>query len=263
MLDIPELDDTIYQQLGLHDLTQCALVSKKWHTLVTPHLWRDVSGKDPYSLDCTMWAFFRMIQKDYNAEKRYQELQDGEQSTQARSPLPLSALSKYGHLIRVLPDPNQISGPPEMLQHLLRHCHPDVQVKYFRMSIEAIDHESDNPWKAIVDFTLPRVRELSIDIKGTPRSSSISKFMDVLDLRSVVLEKLNLYVRISNMETKVELMENEPKTCTSLRELLFYRVEFNTGPRSFGRRCSGDVVAWRNCGYSNALDLFKDLHKAC
>ncbi|KAK3811120.1 MAG: hypothetical protein J3Q66DRAFT_58918 [Benniella sp.] len=241
MLDITELDDMIYPQLRRHDLAQCALVSKKWHSLVIPHLWRDVSGESTYSIDCTMWAFFRMIREDYNAEKRYQELQDGEQSTQARSPLPLSALSKYGHLIRVLPDPNQISGPPEMLQHLLRHCHPDVQVKYFRMSIEAIDHESDNPWKEIVDFTLPRVRVLYIDINGTPRSSSISKWMDVLDRRSVVLERLRLNVRIPNMETKVEPMEHEPKTCTSLRELLFYRVEYNTGAEEFWsslfRRC--------------------------
>jgi len=241
MLDIPKLDNMICRQLEANDLAQCALVSKKWHSLVIPHIWRDISGTTPYSLDAKVRVFFRMIQEDYNAEKRYQALQGAEQSTQARSPLPLSALSKYGHLIRLLPYPTQLLGSPELLQHLFRHCPPDVQVKYFQMIIEAIDDESGNPWKAIDDFTLPRVRHLFVDINGTPRSSSISKLMDLLDLRSVVLEMLDLEVCIPNMEIKIEPTENEPKTCTSLRELVFFLVEYNTGTEEFWsslfRRC--------------------------
>ena len=239
MLDIPELDNMICRQLEANDLTQCALVSKKWHSLVIPHIWRDISGTSPYFLDAKVRVLFRMIEEDYDAEKQYQELQDGEQSTQAQSPLPLSALSKYGHLIRLLPDPTQFS--PELLQHLFRHCTPEVQVRYFPMSIEDIDHESGNPWKAIVDFTLPRVRHLDVDMRDTPRASSISKLMDLLDLHSVVLERLDLGVRIPNMEIKVEPTENEPKTCTSLRELVFFLVEYNTGTEEFWsslfRRC--------------------------
>jgi hypothetical protein len=45
MLDIPELGDMICQLLSPHDLAQCAQVSKRWDSIVTPHLWRDLSWR--------------------------------------------------------------------------------------------------------------------------------------------------------------------------------------------------------------------------
>jgi hypothetical protein len=84
MPDTPELGDLILEQLGRHNLAQCALVSKKWHTLVIPHLWRDTSGTSPYPMDDSVRIFFQTIQEDYTAEQRYKEWQDAEPSTQAQ-----------------------------------------------------------------------------------------------------------------------------------------------------------------------------------
>src|SRR5690349_17531954 len=44
MLDLPEIDNMICQQLSRHDLTQCARVNKKWHTIVIPYIWHDLSS---------------------------------------------------------------------------------------------------------------------------------------------------------------------------------------------------------------------------
>ncbi|KAK3810940.1 MAG: hypothetical protein J3Q66DRAFT_404338 [Benniella sp.] len=46
MLDIPELDELICQQLSRHDLVQCTRVYKKWHRIVVPEIWRDLSSEN-------------------------------------------------------------------------------------------------------------------------------------------------------------------------------------------------------------------------
>ena len=238
MLDIPELDDMICRQLVLHDLAQCALVSKKWHTLVIPYIWRDLSWMTQYCTSTKVRDFFRMVNEDYIAEQQCQDLQGAEQSTQARSILPLSALSRYGRWIRVLPDPYQLSNLQEPLLNQFLHYAPDAQVKYFWMAIEYMDSES--PQKAIVDFALPRVQRLRVGVHGTPRSSSISKLMHLLDQPSIALERLELEVTISNM-IEDEPMENEPETCTTLRELVFCQYYPDTDTETFlsmlFRRC--------------------------
>jgi len=266
MLDIPELSDLICGQLGRHDLVQCAQVSKKWHALVIPHLWRDLSWiNEELILSTVASAFLRIVQEDYLAEQGYRELYDVKQSTRAQPSRPMSALSKsghrarllqnpnnestrappshplpalskYGHCIRLLPNPYSFSQPQAHLRHLLKRCSPDVQVKYFSMDIADMDLDPGHPKKAIVDFTVPRVRSLHVFAVETPPPSSVSKFMDLLDQRSIALERLELVVYISNMrrtDAMGEPMENGPKTCRTLKELVFIQFEYNAGAEGF------------------------------
>jgi len=75
-MDIPELDEMIIRQLKLRDLSRCVRVSKKWHQLFVPYLWRDLSclshHKNPAS--ARGQAFAKFILEDYlleNNTKRY------------------------------------------------------------------------------------------------------------------------------------------------------------------------------------------------
>lgn len=43
VFDVPHLKDKVTQQLALHDLTQCVLVSRDWHAWFSPTLWRNVN----------------------------------------------------------------------------------------------------------------------------------------------------------------------------------------------------------------------------
>jgi hypothetical protein len=103
MLEIPELDGMICQQLWPQDLAQCARVNKRWHSIVIPHLWRDL----------TYWnrrqACVQMVADDYLEEQQRQNLPSERQSSH------MSALSKYGHWIRLLP--NEVYLRDAFLKH--------------------------------------------------------------------------------------------------------------------------------------------------
>jgi len=233
MLGTTELDNMVCQRLSLQDLARCARVSKMWHALVVPHLWRD--------LRWLRWQwderFRSLIQKDYREEQQRQKSQDGghtmEQLVQP-SP-PLSALSKYGHWIRLLPDPSKIFEPmyasrysnkdarerqearqeaEELLQHLLQRS-PNGQV-------ESVEVDTWSLERTIADLALHRVRRLHIDYNHA--SSGFSKLMSLLSQCSAtVLQELELQV-ITPSHTETNGLEEEPtdhdhKSWTFLKRL--------------------------------------------
>ncbi|KAK3811050.1 MAG: hypothetical protein J3Q66DRAFT_350859 [Benniella sp.] len=217
MLGTPELDNMVCQRLSPQDQARCARVSKTWHALIVPHLWRDLRW-----LGWRAERFMSLIQQDYREEQQRQKSQNGghamEQLVQP-SP-PLSALSKYGRWIRLLPDPCRIfSGgsaqeAQELLQHLLQRS-PNGQV-------ESVDVDTWSLERTIADLALPRVRHLHIDYNHA--SSGFSKLMSLLSQCSVtVLQELELNV-ITPSHTETNDLEEEPtdrdhKSWTSLKRL--------------------------------------------
>jgi len=105
MLDLPEMLDKVCQLLGRDDLMRCALVSSAWHSIVIPHLWRDLSW---ISSRRSRDAFRMLVLEDYLAEQQRRERQEkGQDIEQARVPL----LSKYGQWIRLLPSATKDPSP--------------------------------------------------------------------------------------------------------------------------------------------------------
>jgi len=264
MLDLPELDDVIVQQLSQHNLAQCARVSKKWHALVSPHLWRDFLWVCVHSPRRGRRVDVRtMVLEDYLAEQQYQESQNyggvEEPSVRLRPSPPLSTLSRYGHWIRKLPDLDRLcsalehrspaegdSSPTkdELLLHLLKRCSPDIQADVFQMNTEDMDLEPDSPRKSIVGFTLPRVRRLHMRIDRPFPPSGLLKLMELLG-QCTVMETLELGVNITfsgTTDVKGKQIESEPKSWTSLKELTLFHCNDNTETNAFWlwllRRCS-------------------------
>ncbi|KAK3811128.1 MAG: hypothetical protein J3Q66DRAFT_404518 [Benniella sp.] len=280
MLDIPELDDLIFRKLERLDLIQCARVSKKWHALVSPHLWHDLSWACTYARRSDIIR--KMVLEDYLAEQRYQESQnDGsveELLTQVRPSPPLSALSKYGQWIRKLPDLYclccasecrfQIGSDPsptieELILHLLKRCSPDVQVNVFDMNTKDMDLEPENLRKSIVEFTIPRVQRLHMSFDRLSPPSELLKLMELLD-QCTVMETLELGVNITflgTMDTKDKQMESEPKSWTSFKELTLFQCNYNTDTDGFWlwllRRCSRGERMRINKFSGAVQDLYK------
>ncbi|KAK3811300.1 MAG: hypothetical protein J3Q66DRAFT_414974 [Benniella sp.] len=124
-----------------------------------------------------------MVLEDYLAEQQHQKSRnDGnveEPSTRSRPTPPLSALSKYEHWIRKLPDLDRLCNVPEgrfptesdssptkdeLLYISSKRCSPDIQADSFHLYTEDMDLEPDSPRKSIVEITLPRVRRLHMRI---------------------------------------------------------------------------------------------------
>jgi len=124
-----------------------------------------------------------MVLEDYLAEQRYQESLDDGRSIQPRPSSPMSTLSKFGHWIRLLPNLYNLSQPRDHLLHLLKHCSPDVQVKSFELDADYLDIAPHDSEKALL-----RVRKLSVFVGNLSPVSCVSKFMDLLDQRSIAGE---------------------------------------------------------------------------
>jgi hypothetical protein len=78
--------------------------------------------------------------------------------------------------------------------------------------------------------------------------------MELLDQPSIVLERLDLEVYISNVgmtDVKGMSMENEPKTCTTLRELVLRQCYDSTGSEGFWSSL------FRRCGRLKKVQVFK------
>ncbi|KAK3811051.1 MAG: hypothetical protein J3Q66DRAFT_443308 [Benniella sp.] len=85
MLDLPELLDKVCQLLVRDDLMRCALVSNAWHSIVIPHLWRDLSW---ISSRRSRDAFRMLVLEDYLAEQQRRERREnGQDIQQSREPL--------------------------------------------------------------------------------------------------------------------------------------------------------------------------------
>lgn len=246
MLDIPELDDLICQQLSRHDLLQCIRVNKKWHTAVIPYLWRDIS----YLYYRQKKAFCGMVLEDYLGEQQHQKWQQHGYAVRHGTPVP-STLSKYGPWIRILPDPEDLlnsfhgeiaarqimSTAERLVLHLFKCCHPGVQVDFFEIGAQAMNIEPSNPKKTILDFTLPRVCHLRVRAISLFSSRDVSMLKNLLDQCSPVLQELELdveaSVRIGMNGTKEEIAMHGPKYWMSLKKLGPCRWVDNTDSRTF------------------------------
>ncbi|KAK3811042.1 MAG: hypothetical protein J3Q66DRAFT_350847 [Benniella sp.] len=199
MLEIQELDNMICQLLSVQDLARCARVNKRWHSIVIPHLWRD--------LECvgSCWKrsqeFVQMVAEDYLEEQQRRNLLGEGQSSH------MSALSKYGHWIRLLPNEyffkdafiwyESKNGPSafELFQHLFRRCSSeDAQVEYLSVSTRVLDLAPHDSQRAFYDFMLPRTRQLYIRGRLPTSCADMSKVANLLGQCSGILKRLDLNV---------------------------------------------------------------------
>jgi hypothetical protein len=109
MFDITELDEVLCQKLNRFDLARCAQVNKKWHRVITPFLWMNLSGLR-VATERQQRAFRRLVLQDYLLAQQQQhalteEQQCINQPSQPLSPRP-SILATYGPLVRTLPAPD-------------------------------------------------------------------------------------------------------------------------------------------------------------
>ncbi|KAI8346791.1 hypothetical protein B0O80DRAFT_466725 [Mortierella sp. GBAus27b] len=75
MSGIPELDRLICCWPNQHDMAQCALVCKKWHEAVIPHLWSDLSCigtlVEAEERHRQSKAFCRLVLEDYQQQQNH------------------------------------------------------------------------------------------------------------------------------------------------------------------------------------------------
>ncbi|KAK3811087.1 MAG: hypothetical protein J3Q66DRAFT_390971 [Benniella sp.] len=253
MLDLPELLDKVLQHLNHRDLPQCAQVNKQWHALTIPHIWRDLTCV--YSYNAGGKAFHRIVLEDYLQENGYQE-----------EPPQRSALSKYGHLIRLLPNPvdlesafrsqastQQDDGPMthDLLFHLFKRS---SKVQVYSLSYKFLDPESDN-MKSIMEFTLPRLRSLHTRASLQGTQSEFFKFKSVLDKCSTTQESLHIHIDILRaveaIDIQDEATEDESICWTSLKNLT---LRHHTDAWDAGPFWS---CMWKRCGQVERLDVLE------
>ncbi|KAI8352276.1 hypothetical protein B0O80DRAFT_454158, partial [Mortierella sp. GBAus27b] len=230
MLDIQELDEVICRQLSQHDLAQCAQVNRKWHMVVTPFLWHDLSWIDNFQQDLSSRraAFCEMVQESYLREKRHDELHgDGkctEQLLPPSSSAPLSTLAKYGSWIRIMPHPSYLlvtlqsgydgdlpiteSEALDMVRHIYTHC-TKIQVEV--LSLDTEDLDSDKFLDVLAQFVLPHTRYLHFEgLYGCPVESRKLKYL--LDHCSNMLEELSFNIDLQHNDNDMdqEQKDTEP-----------------------------------------------------
>jgi len=124
MLDIPELDILICQQLSRHDLTQCVQVCRKWSKIIQPHLWRDlseVSFEQFYNLWMTDYLFSRNRSSRTISDRASDRASDNKNNNNNNNKnnsinnkaagtevVEVPLLTKYGHLVQILPRPARL-----------------------------------------------------------------------------------------------------------------------------------------------------------
>ncbi|KAF9925105.1 hypothetical protein BGZ65_007959, partial [Modicella reniformis] len=280
MLDIPELNKLICQQLNKHDLTQCARVNKKWHGNVIPHLWRDINFKWDREENTQVRqkkAFRRVVLEDYLMEQQQQ--QQGEehssmdQHTQGQSSFSLSTLKKYGPWIQTLPTPEhlllcfnpqrvstrslrsstrQVIEPTalELVRHLYQHC-PFFQVPMLPLStIE--EHISDDILKTIEEFVLPRVHTLVLTTHPHNRSE-LWRLQYMLDRCSSIVELyLNIdisYTEDEKNDNEEEQQQEEHKVWPKLKILSLRKCYDKSQAKVFW------PWLWKRCGHVEGLEV--------
>ncbi|KAK3811039.1 MAG: hypothetical protein J3Q66DRAFT_404425 [Benniella sp.] len=241
MLDIQELDDLVCQKLSQHDLAQCARVNKKWHSVVIPHLWGDLTLLEEPG-DGTR-GFIQMVLKDYLKHHLHQALQDTGRSIKQLAKTPLSfshksVLSKYGPWIRLLPSPQCLkrafrfyrtgeSGVPEseLILHLCKQSSPDnAQVKYLSVSTLDLDLAPRDSQRAMYEFMLPRARQLYIHGRLSTSYADMAKMINLLDQCSGTLKRLDMNLGIPAGTSEIFKLEEgptdiQPRAWASFKEL--------------------------------------------
>ncbi|KAF9343254.1 hypothetical protein BGX34_007019, partial [Mortierella sp. NVP85] len=213
MFRIPELNDMVYGLLSREDLVQCARVNKKWHAVVIPYLWKDLSCLNDSS-SARRQGFTSLLLKDYLQELRKPDLQKYEhvfeQPVEAQ-PASSSALAKYGCWIRTLPDPKGLfqlsddsfhlaqaltiqdsqSTEQEVLLHFFKR-HQAAQLPHYTLEYDTL--ESSHFKESIARLVLRRVRHLTVIGSYRGKRGQLWKLKRLLGLCSTALEKLTLKI---------------------------------------------------------------------
>lgn len=242
MFDITELDEVICRHLRTYDLAQCAQVSKKWHAIVAPHLWQDLT---PPTIKTK--ALCKLVLDDHLYAQQYQAAMEGDCETDQHSHAPsttsLPALTKYGKWVRWLPGPADLLQElrpvlqhrqvqprhdvevtaHELILHLFTRC-PAFKLRYFMLHCQHLEERS-GLWTAILENVIPRVRFLSVHFSRYDHHPSFSKLVSLMDRCSVTLERLIVEVGITStsIDTTQRIDDDEEHESTigwtSLREL--------------------------------------------
>ncbi|KAF9345100.1 hypothetical protein BGX34_005027, partial [Mortierella sp. NVP85] len=270
MLDIPELDGPICQKLSRRDLAQCTRVCKKWHRIVVPYIWRDLSSGD-FS-EPQQAAFVQLVADDYLQERQQQGLQLESHSTyQQLLSQPYRPLAKYGHLVQRLPCPNileryfgghsiclqlqelvpdghDIPSKLSLMKHLYKQC-PNFQTEL--ATIVTLDNQMDLA-ELIREHVLPRTRCLQIPSGNDFITSFRLKWMLS---RSSTLEELILYAKIyGRVDEKEKAYDQEEPETWQLKRLTMRNSRDFTNNKTFW------PWLWKRCGQVEHLEV-DNIHK--
>ncbi|KAF9360625.1 hypothetical protein BGX26_008463 [Mortierella sp. AD094] len=263
MFDIPELDDIVCLQLRRNDLSQCARVNKKWHDVVTPYLWRDISHIPFVS---QQKAFRRVVLDDYLDDQEHQQSQEEDHSLkqhiQKRSSPSLSPLAKYGPCIRTIPEPARLleylrsTGQAEepathdLLCHLLKHCSA-IEVQHLRLYGDVL--QSNHLMRTVADFILPHARSVLIRTAyGAPVQSWRLKYL--LARCSSKLEELTLDLVVSDTEDGRDgEEEHEEEEVSNAGAQPKYLRLLRCGDKSDSKAFWSSL--WRRCVYVERLEV--------
>jgi hypothetical protein len=172
-----------------------------------------------------------------------------------------SALSKYGHLIRLLPNPELIGRlrSKARTQQGNEPTDHDLILQLFKRSSKAQvryldylfrDRESDS-MQSILAFTLPRLRSLAIHTKLQGAQTKFIKLKNLLNQCSTTLEWLSINLSIKH-GYKVVNMDDEATGCesicwTSLKKLTLRHFPDDWDAGSFWS------WMWKRCGQVEKL----------
>jgi hypothetical protein len=210
-----------------------------------------------------------MVQEDYLAVQQSRAPQKEEHGVERPTEAPLSALSKYGRWIQLLPNLNKLQSvlhefgagqdkdPTEwrLPLHLLTRCSPDVQVEFFSYNFR-FDLDRTDLMRQLLDFTLPRLRHLHVEVRALLPHTKVSELMALLDRCGATLCKLGLDFIIcgrSGTDANEEPTENDQKNLASLKELSLYQWY------EYGRVDVKTFWPWlfKRCGQVEVLEVRK------
>lgn len=266
MFDIPELDDMVYQRLGRSDLSQCALVNKKWHRIAVPYLWYDVTFLGhPYFIGKKKEAFIKLIMDDFLHE-RWHEYTSKQGMDQRRLSSPFSpSLAKRGRWIRKIPKPKEMMlnlgpslyncylllppterreplTPDELLHHFYKRCHT---IQFESIILQPEDVENHH-WRAMTEDVAVHVRHVSIQQTSNHTKMESWRLKYLLDRLSATLQTLTLQSGIKYEEKDVE---QGMKDWRVFKELKLKKCCYATTLDPFW------TWLWARCGHLEKLEL--------
>ncbi|KAK3815470.1 MAG: hypothetical protein J3Q66DRAFT_389294 [Benniella sp.] len=221
VFDLPELTDIIFSYLSRNDLVQWARVSKKWHYVVIPDIWRDISTLNPDQ----HLRLAKMIIEDY------QMMTDGCQQ---------SALTKYCPLVRKLGYLRRDLIRGVFLLHSF-HLVVEDTISFF----ESV--------RVIADSAVQQLRHLSIHgrILDCAFKYLISQCPDTLEMLEL---RVTPYIREDHLSV-IEVDEARQEPLPNLRRLILhlgYRNELcHKSIYSIWKRCKSVEALELTCESSN------------
>ncbi|KAG0229389.1 hypothetical protein B0O80DRAFT_497543 [Mortierella sp. GBAus27b] len=269
MFDIPELNNAIYLQLERDDLARCAQVNKKWHKTLIPYVWNDITFLRN-SCSRERAAFCKMVAEDFFNE-RWAHLgqESGQDMGQPTRPSPspfTSGLTKYGHWIRAIPEPNELLScldiqihvdawllelpvkeseyptPEELLCHLFKLCHNPIQIDSLHLRPEDF---SSQLWRTTAKDIVFHVKELVVEGSFHYNKVYSSELKYLLDRLSTTLQTLTFQTDIVYVEDHEE--ETVSEGWTFFKELKLLECHEASIEGSFW------TWLWTRCGHVERL----------